>query len=140
MSAHLKPPAVRDSAPSVTRPQLPDDLSGAVNAALNILEQWQLDREQQCAILGISERSWFDWKRQAPARVGRDTLERVSYILGIWKALRLLLPDQSAYQRWPHLPNRAALFGGRPPVERMTAGQVGDLYAVREWLDGWRGW
>ena len=139
MLPHPEPTEVRDSAPTVTRPELPDDLSGAINTALNILDQWQLDREQQCAVLGISERSWYDWKRQAPARVGRDTLERVSYILGIWKALRLLLPDQSAYQRWPHLPNRAALFGGRPPVERMTAGQVGDLYAVREWLDGWRG-
>ena len=119
--------------------ELPADLSGAVSTALNVLDQWQLDREQQCAVLGISERSWYDWKRQAPARVGRDTLERVSYILGIWKALRLLLPDRDGYKRWLHLPNRAALFGGRPPVERMSAGRVGDLYAVREWLDGWRG-
>ncbi len=139
MLSSAKQTARRVSTPSVARPELPDDLSGAISAALNILEQWQLDREQQCAVLGISERSWYDWKRQAPARVGRDTLERVSYILGIWKALRLLLPDRSAYKRWPHLPNQAALFGGRPPIERMTAGQVGDLYAVREWLDGWRG-
>ena len=120
-------------------PPVPDDVSGAISAALNILEQWQLPRERQCAMLGISERSWYDWKRSPPARVGRDTLERVSYILGIWKALRLLLPDRQAHLRWPHLPNRAPLFGGRSPVERMAAGQVGDLYAVREWLDGWRG-
>lgn len=118
---------------------VPDDVSGAIATALNILDQWQLPREQQCAMLGISERSWYDWKRRAPARVAGDTLERVSYILGIWKALRLLLPDQQAYQRWPHLPNRAPLFSGRAPIERMAAGQVGDLYAVREWLDGWRG-
>ena len=136
MTAASKPSAQQPAAPPAA---LPHDISGAISAALNILDQWQLDRAQQCAMLGISERSWYDWKRQAPARVGRDTLERVSYILGIWKALRLMLPDQSAYKRWPHLPNRAALFGGRPPVERMAAGQVGDLYAVRDWLDGWRG-
>jgi hypothetical protein len=118
---------------------LPDDISGAISAALNILDQWQLDRARQCTALGISERSWYDWKRQAPAKVGRDTLERVSYILGIWKALRLLLPDQNAYKRWPHLPNQAPLFAGQPPIERMSAGQVADLYVVRDWLDGWRG-
>jgi hypothetical protein len=61
----------------------------------------------------------------------------VSYIVGIWKTLRLLLPDQDAYRRWPHLPNRAPLLAGQPPIERMSAGQVADLYAVRDWLDGW---
>ncbi len=118
---------------------VPADISGAVSAALNILDQWQLDRARQCAMLGISERSWYDWKRRAPARISGDSLERVSYILGIWKALRLLLPDRDGYKRWPQLPNQAPLFAGRPPIERMSAGQVGDLYAVRDWLDGWRG-
>lgn len=118
---------------------LPADVSGAVATALNILEAWEVDRARQCAMLGISERSWYEWRRQPPASIGRDALERVSYILGIWKALRLLLPDRDGYRRWPQLPNRAALFAGRPPIERMSAGQVGDLYVVREWLDGWRG-
>ena len=118
----------------------PDDVSGAIATALNILEQWELSREQQCAMLGIAERSWYQWKRDAPARVGGDTLERVSYILGIWKALRQLFPSREAHKRWPHLENAAPPFGGRPPIERMASGQVGDLYAVRTWLDGWRGW
>ena len=119
--------------------RVPDDVSGAVNAALNVLNQWSVPREQQCAMLGISERSWYDWKRSAPARVAADALERISYILGIWKALRQLFPDQQGYRRWPSLPNTAPPFGGRPPLERMSAGQVADLYVTRTWLDGWRG-
>ena len=119
---------------------MPDDVSGAIATALNILEQWSLSREQQCAMLGIAERSWYQWKRKPPARVGGDTLERVSYILGIWKALRHLFPSHESYKRWPHLENSAPPFGGEPPVERMTSGHVGDLYVIRSWLDGWRGW
>ena len=119
---------------------VPDDVSGAIATALNILEQWTLSREQQCAMLGIAERSWYQWKRNPPARVGGDTLERVSYILGIWKALRQLFPSHDSYKRWPHLENSAPPFGGNPPVERMTSGFVGDLYVIRSWLDGWRGW
>jgi len=119
---------------------VPDDISGAIATALNILEQWNLSREQQCAMLGIAQRSWYQWKRNPPARVGGDTLERVSYILGIWKALRQLFPSHHSYKRWPHLENSAPPFGGEPPVERMTSGHVGDLYVIRSWLDGWRGW
>jgi hypothetical protein len=90
-------------------------------------------------MLGISERSWYDWKRQAPARIGRDSLERVSYILGIWKALRELVPDQGAYRAMAaSAQSRAAVW--RAAADRAHgAGHVGDLYAVREWLDGWRG-
>lgn len=132
-------PSTQPRSPAPPALVVPDDVSAAVATALNILDQWQVDREAQCAMLGISERSWYDWRRQAPRRIGRDSLERVSYILGIWKALRELLPDQGAYRQWPHLPNRAPLFGGQPPIKRMAAGLVGDLYAVREWLDGWRG-
>jgi hypothetical protein len=120
--------------------QLPQDISGALATALNILEKWDLSREQQCAMLGIAERSWYLWKRNPPARVGGDTLERVSYILGIWKALRQLFTSDQAWLRWPHLDNSAPPFGGRPPIERMASGRVGDLYVVRSWLDGWRGW
>ena len=119
---------------------VPEDVSGAIATALNILEQWSLSRDQQCAVLGIAERSWYQWKRNPPARVGGDTLERVSYILGIWKALRQLFPSHDSYKRWPHLENSAPPFGGNPPVDRMTSGHVGDLYVIRSWLDGWRGW
>lgn len=118
----------------------PADASGAIATAMNILDQWDLDRQQQCAMLGIAERSWYQWRGKAPKRVSGDTLERVSYILGIWKALRQLFPSHQGYRRWPHIENSAAPFGGQPPVKRMASGRVGDLYVVRSWLDGWRGW
>jgi len=126
--------------PPAAAAAVPADVSGAVATALNILEQWDLARDQQCAMLGIAERSWYQWKRNPPERVAGDTLERVSYILGIWKALRQLFPSREAYKHWPHLENSAPPFGGRPPAERMASGRVGDLYAIRAWLDGWRGW
>lgn len=116
------------------------DISGAVTTALNILERWQASPEEQQAILGISRRTWFAWRKRPPAQVDADKLERVSYVLGIWKALRQLFPSNRAYEKWPRLANRAGLFGGQPPMAVMAAGQVADLYRVRAWLDGWRGW
>ncbi len=130
----------REQPAPLPRTAIPNDISGAVAAALNILEKWQVPPASQQAMLGISRRSWFSWKKSPPAQIDGDKLERISYILGIWKALRQLFPDDHGYERWPRLPNSAPLFGGLPPLQRMTAGQVGDLYAVRAWLDGWRGW
>ena len=75
--------------------------------------------------------------RAAPASASlpRDTLERISYVLGIDKALRTLIPDGKAADAWVRLPNDAAVFGGASALERMLAGNVGDLYVVRRYLD-----
>ena len=63
----------------------------------------------------------------------------MSYLLGIWKALTLLFPEPANRLHWLRANNTSATFGGRPPLERLLAGNVGDLYAVRSYLDGWRG-
>ena len=75
----------------------------------------------------------------AQVRLPRDTLERISYILGIYKALQLLLPDTRAADEWIRRPNEAAVFGGRSALDRMLSGNVSDLYDVRQYLDAQRG-
>jgi len=60
-------------------------------------------------------------------------------VLGIYKALRILLPDDMAADAWVRQPNAATPFGGRSALERMLGGQVSDLFVVREYLDAQRG-
>jgi hypothetical protein len=93
-------------------------------------------------ILGRPARStFFKWKKQEnDASLPRDTLERISYVIGIFGALQLLLPNRQAADSWIRRPNRAPLFGGRSALERMLSGQVGDLFVVRQFLDAQRGW
>lgn len=57
--------------------------------------------------------------------------------MGIYKALQVLLPRTA--DEWVRKPNKAALFGGRPALERMTSGNVADLFVVRQYLDAQRG-
>ena len=64
--------------------------------------------------------------------LSRDTLERLSYLLGIYKALQILLPDPAAADAWVRRPNAAPLFAGRSALDRMLAGNVSDLSAVRQ--------
>ncbi|HSJ24857.1 MAG TPA: MbcA/ParS/Xre antitoxin family protein [Longimicrobiales bacterium] len=101
---------------------------------------WQLSVDEQLVLLGSPGRStYFKWKKEGATSVPRDVLERLSYILGIWKALQILLPDEAAADGWVRRPNAAEPFGGRSALERMLSGNVADLYEVRRYLDAQRG-
>lgn len=118
------------------------DLSGpALRAFFEVARLWELDTEAQMSLLGITAASTFyKWKR-APAEttLPKDTLERISYVLGIYKALQILLPNERAADEWVRRPNASPLFGGRSALERMQSGQVADLFVVRQYLDAQRG-
>jgi hypothetical protein len=116
-------------------------LGGAgLRAFANIAEAWGLTVADQLKLLGIESRStFFKWRKERDPRLPRDTLERLSYLLGIYKSLQILLPDPKAADEWVRRPNGAPLFGGRSALERMLSGQVADLYVVREYLDAQRG-
>jgi hypothetical protein len=118
------------------------DLSGpALRTFFNIAEKWGLSADEQVILLGRPGRStYFRWKREPSGPLGHDTLERISYLLGIYKALHILLPDPAQADAWVRRPNAAPLFAGHSALERMLGGQVADLYSVRQYLDAQRGW
>jgi hypothetical protein len=115
------------------------DLTGpALRTFFRIAEAWGLRESEQMRLLGLDSRSTFQsWKRGAVASIPKDALERISYVLGIYKGLHILLP-QSA-DEWVRKPNLAPIFGGRSALERMASGNVADLYEVRRYIDAQRG-
>lgn len=120
----------------------PEELAApGLRAFERIAQAWQLSVDEQLCLLGQPPRSTFFAWRKHPERASlpRDTLERLSYLLGIWKSLQILLPDAAAADAWVRQPNAAPAFGGRSALARMLAGNVSDLHAVRTYLDGVRG-
>ena len=125
-----------------SRPAQPEsDLSGpALRTFFNIAGVWNLSVAEQMTLLGLTSRSTFyKWKKAGTAHLPKDTLERISYILGIFKDLQVLLPGVSEADRWIKKPNNAPLFGGRSALDRMLSGHVADLDVVRQYLDAQRG-
>jgi hypothetical protein len=123
----------------ITQPQMGGP---GLRAFYNIAQEWGLTAEEQMILLGgVPSSTFYNWKSKVvpsgDISLGRDTLERISYILGIYKALRILLP--ASYATWVKRPNSNPLFGGRPALERMLSGNVSDLFMVRQFLDAWRG-
>lgn len=112
----------------------------ALKAFFRIADRWKLDVEQQLILLGAPARStFFKWKKDHDGHLSMDTLERISYLLGIFKALHILLPDEDAADAWVSKPNSAPLFAGKAALDRMLSGHVSDLYEVRQYLDAQRG-
>jgi hypothetical protein len=113
-----------------------------LRAFFRIAQLWGLSAEEQRTLLGDPPRStYYKWKKGDAGSVSRDVLERISYVLGIFKALEILLPRPESADGWIRRPNDAPPFGGRSALDRMLSGNVGDLYAVRQYLDAARsGW
>ena len=117
--------------------------SSLLPAIFKIFSQWRLTGAQQMTLLGLSnEKTLYNWKNQPEkAMLTRDLLERASYILGIYKSLQILLPDQALADQWLSTHNYNPLFNGTAPLDRLLAGQVVDLAVIRNFLDaelgGW---
>ena len=130
-----EPPAFPAGPPDLER------LSGpGIRAFFKIAELWGLSGAEQQALLGGISRSTLQrWKREQDAALSVDQLERISYLLGIYKNLQILLP--ATCHEWVRRPNTDPHFGGRSAIEVMVSGGMTALREVRAYLDaqcgGW---
>ena len=120
-----------------------EDLAGAgLRAFFSIAKAWKLTENQQLSLLGLTARSTlFAWKSKASAgavKLGPDPLERLSNLVGIWKALAILFPQDEIADQWVHRPNDNFPFQGEAPLALMQFSLEG-LAQVRRHLDARRG-
>ena len=112
--------------------------SVALRAFFRLAELWGLTMEQARLLLGRPSRATlYKWKAGRVRSGPYDTLRRISYLHGIYKALQILYRDPQLADAWISRPNAA--FGGQSALERMLAGDLSDLAAVRAHLDAARG-
>lgn len=111
-----------------------------LSAFFTIVAAWGLKDEEKRVLLGRpSKATFYRWKAGATGHPSADTLERISYILGIYRALQILFRDAKLADDWVRRPNLAFPFGGRSALDRMLSGHVADLFVVRRYLDAERG-
>lgn len=123
--------------PSEPAPRPIDD-AAAKRAFFRIAEAWGVTDAEARILLGAPSRSTFyNYKRGEGGALSADTIERISYVLGIYKALQLLFPNPQQADGWMRKPNES--FGGRSALEHALGGKVVDLAFVRRTLDAVRG-
>jgi uncharacterized protein (DUF2384 family) len=109
----------------------------ALEGFFKIMSLWDIGNEDARIILGSPRvRTFFAWKKKPPAKLPEDTLRRIGYVAGIWKALQIVYSDPKLADSWISRPND--FFGGQTPLRRLAAGDVTDLAAVRAYVDAAR--
>ena len=119
-----------------------DQCTTGLRAAVNILDRWQASTEQACRILRISRSTHARARlRNAEWSVGLDPdqLQRVSFILNIHAALRLIFDNPENLYGFVTMANHNEFFNGRSPLEVMAQGDMISLYESFRRIDSLRG-
>jgi antitoxin Xre/MbcA/ParS-like protein len=142
MAQALQYPATRyrtDSPPDLGARAERQRLSApALKAFFNIMTHWKVRDEDARALLGgVSNGPFYEMKRNTDRVLDRDRLTRVSYLIGIFKALHVLHSRRLA-DEWVHLPNSNPIFAGQTPLAYMIRGGLPAMQTVRRLLDARR--
>lgn len=128
-----------DVAPSPFRAEPLTQAEGEAmfRAALNLFGKWGVTDEQAALLVDMPVRTFRRWKADGPARLSRDGLARLSNLMGIHKALRLIFQEPQRSYDWMRASNAA--FAGASALEVMLGGELTDIMRVRRYLDAERG-
>ena len=121
---------------------VPDPISDAeagamFRAVVRLFGRWTLTDDEAAVLLDLPVRTYRRWKAGQPGRMDRDIKARLSNLLGIHKALRILFSDPERGYGWIKAEN--SVFGGRSALAVMQGGDLTDLMRVRRYLDAERG-
>jgi hypothetical protein len=112
---------------------------GALKAFFNMMARWNVRDEDARALLGgISNGPFYLLKKQPDRVLEVDRLQRISYLVGIFKALNILYSEALA-DVWISRPNTNRIFAGLNPLDYMVRGGLPAMQVVRRLLDARRG-
>lgn len=106
-------------------------------ATVNLFSLWKVTDKQAAVLLDLPVRSYARWKAGATAHWSRDLKARLSNLMGIHKALRIVFHEPQRAYDWIRAPN--SVFGNRSALDVMLEGDLTDLMRVRRYLDAERG-
>jgi hypothetical protein len=110
-----------------------------LKAFFKIMEHWQVRDEAAKALLGgVTNGPYYEMKKNHARLLDPDTLTRISYLIGIYKALNILYGKNLANE-WISLSNDNVIFGGNSPLDYVISGGIPAMQIVRRLLDARRG-
>lgn len=115
-----------------------EELQAMQRTVIALFERWGVTDVDASTILGgISAKTFRRWKAGDFGRINRDLADRMSNLLGIHKALRIIFVDPGSGYEWMRLKNTA--LGDRSPLDVMRQGGMQDIIRIRRYLDSVRG-
>lgn len=117
----------------VVMPATDRQATAMFRATLNLFDRWRVTDAEAATLLDLPVRTYRRWKAGNAGRMGRDGKARLSNLMGIHRALRVIFVDPRRGYEWMRVSNAA--FEGRSALEVMLGGELTDLIRVRRYLD-----
>jgi len=114
-----------------------EEAAAMFRAAVNLFGLWKVTDKEAAVLLDLPVRSYARWKAGATAHWSRDLKARLSNLMGIHKALRIVFHEPQRGYDWIRAPND--VFADRSALGVMLDGDLTDLMRVRRYLDAERG-
>ena len=110
----------------------------AIRAFFNIMVRWKIRDEAAGQLLGgMSDAAFYALKKGGDRVLDEDRLRRISYLVGIFKALNIIHGEVLA-DKWMQLPNKNRIFGGMTPKDYLIHGGIPAFATVRKLLEARR--
>ena len=87
---------------------------------------------------GVSQGTLAEYQKLPHVKLSQDTLERISYILGIYKSLRVMYPTAERANRRVRLETSEVPFAGASALDFMARGSMKHLMEARRYFDAKR--
>lgn len=133
----LLEPVELDAPDFVPSPVTDEEGAAMFRAAVNLFRLWGLTDEEAAVLVDMPVRTYRRWKAGEQGRLSRDGKARLSNLMGIHKALRIIFREPQRAYAWIRTPNSA--FAGRSAADIMLNGELTDIMRVRHYLDAERG-
>ena len=107
-----------------------------LKAAFNILDKWGCTADQAQAILRLPKATYYKYRNDPEsARLDRDQLTRISYLLNMHQALRIVFENPENVYGFMRKRNNNPYFHGRTPLEVIESGDFATLYETFRRID-----
>lgn len=123
--------------PFSQRPLTDSEGAAMFRAAVKLFGHWGMTDAEAATVLDLPGRTYARWKSASPGRLGRDGKARLSNLMGIHKALRIIFMEPRRGYEWIKKPNTR--FQGKSVLDVMLGGELTDLMRVRRAVDDERG-
>jgi hypothetical protein len=115
-----------------------DELHAMQRAVIALFAKWNVSDVDAAVILGgLAAKTFRRWKDGDYGRVNRDLADRMSNLLGIHKALRIIFSEPAGGYEWVQAENKA--FSGKSALAILKQGGMEDIIRIRRYLDSLRG-
>jgi len=111
----------------------------ALKGFFGVCREWGCTEEEMMQMLGGVSRSTLVRYQALPhVKLSRDTLERISYVLGIYKSLRIMYPTAERANCRVRLETSEVPFAGTSALDFMARGSLTHLMEARRYFDAKR--